>query len=90
MYCPSAIVFHVGSGTSGSKYNAFKVKLSARNNIYVNYKNMPLPFLVLNFMPLLLGYLVKYAFFLRIGWGKEYKEGVSEEIGRASCRERVF
>ena len=41
-YCPTAVVYHVGSGTSGSKYNAFKVRLAARNNVYLNYKNMPL------------------------------------------------
>ena len=41
VYCPGAAVYHVGSGTSGSKYNAFKVRLAARNNIYLNYKNMP-------------------------------------------------
>ena len=40
-YCPDAVVYHAGSGTSGSKYNSFKVKLAARNNIYLNYKNMP-------------------------------------------------
>lgn len=28
VYCPTAKVYHVGSGTSGSKYNSFKVKLS--------------------------------------------------------------
>ncbi|MBP3927259.1 MAG: glycosyltransferase family 2 protein, partial [Clostridium sp.] len=33
IYCPAAVVWHVGSGTSGSKYNSFKVKLAARNNI---------------------------------------------------------
>ena len=38
---PTAVVYHVGSGTSGSKYNSFKVKLAARNNVYLNYKNMP-------------------------------------------------
>ena len=38
MYCPTALVYHVGSGTSGSKYNSFKVKLAARNNLYLNYK----------------------------------------------------
>ena len=38
IYCPTAMVYHVGSGTSGSKYNPFKVKLAARNNIYLNYK----------------------------------------------------
>ena len=48
VYCPTAKVYHVGSGTSGSKYNSFKVKLSARNSVYVNYKNMPLPQLILN------------------------------------------
>ena len=50
---------------------------------------MPLPFLVLNFMPLLLGYLVKYAFFLRIGWGKEYKEGVSEGLRTMRAQKKV-
>ena len=34
MYCPTALVYHVGSGTSGSKYNSFKVKLSARNSVF--------------------------------------------------------
>ena len=27
VYCPTAKVYHVGSGTSGSKYNSFKVRL---------------------------------------------------------------
>ena len=61
-FCASALVYHVGSGTSGSKYNTFKVKLSARNSVWLNYKNMPLLQLILNFIPLLLGYLVKYYF----------------------------
>ena len=41
VYCPDAAVYHVGSGTSGSRYNSFKVRLAARNCIYLNYKNMP-------------------------------------------------
>jgi len=47
IYCPKAVVYHVGSATSGSKYNAFKISLAARNNVYVPYKNMPLPQLIL-------------------------------------------
>ena len=86
VYCPSALVYHVGSGTSGSKYNAFKVKLSARNNIYVNYKNMPVLQLLLNLLPLTTGYLVKWIFFLKIGFGKEYMEGIKE--GFATCKEQ--
>lgn len=63
IYCPTAIVYHVGSGTSGSKYNPFKVKLAARNNIYLNYKNMPLLQLAVNLLPILLGMGLKYMFF---------------------------
>ena len=41
IYVPSAKVVHLGSGTTGSRHNDFKVKLSARNNIYMIRKNMP-------------------------------------------------
>lgn len=89
MYCPTALVYHVGSGTSGSKYNSFKVKLSARNSVYLNYKNMPLLQLILNFLPLFLGYVVKYLFFLKKGWGKDYKDGVKEGIATMKAQKKV-
>ena len=38
-YAPKAKVYHVGSGTSGSRYNQFKIRYSSRNNIYLIYKN---------------------------------------------------
>lgn len=88
-YCPTALVYHVGSGTSGSKYNSFKVKLSARNNIYLNYKNMPILQLILNFFPLLTGYVVKYAFFIKRGFGKDYKEGVIEGLQTMKAQKKV-
>lgn len=78
VYCPDAKVYHIGSATSGSRYNAFKVKLAARNNIYVAYKNMPLVQLILNMPFLFIGYLIKYLFFTRKGLGKVYKEGLLE------------
>lgn len=80
MYCPDAKVLHIGSATSGSKYNAFKVRLAARNNIYVPYKNMPFLQLIINMPFLLLGYLIKYIFFIKKGFGKEYKEGFLEGV----------
>ena len=89
MYCPDAFVYHVGSGTSGSKYNSFKVKLSARNSIYLNYKNMPLFQLILNIIPLSLGYVVKYVFFIKKGWGKDYKEGIKEGIRTMKVQKKV-
>ncbi len=88
-YAPNALVYHVGSGTSGSKYNSFKVKLSARNNIYLNYKNMPLLQLIINILPLLAGYLIKYAFFIKIGFGKDYKEGIKEGLSTMHAQKKV-
>lgn len=91
LYCPTAIVYHVGSGTSGSKYNSFKVKLSARNSIYLNYKNMPLFQLILNVVPLFLGYLVKYLFFCKIGFGKDYMDGITEGLKNVhNCKKVPF
>ena len=90
-YEPEAKVYHVGSGTSGSRYNSFKVKLSARNSIYLNYKNMPLFFLILNFLPLLAGWLIKLRFFVNMGFGDEYKEGLREGVRtRKQCRKVPF
>lgn len=80
VYCADAKIYHIGSATSGSKYNAFKIKLAARNNIYVPYKNMPLLQLIVNIIPLLIGILVKYIFFKRIGFNKEYSEGLKEGL----------
>ena len=47
-YVPAALVYHVGSGTSGSRYNQFKTRYSSRNNIYLIYKNMPVLQIILN------------------------------------------
>ncbi|MGN0159635.1 MAG: glycosyltransferase family 2 protein [Brotaphodocola sp.] len=79
-YCPQAVVYHVGSGTSGSKYNSFKVKLAARNNVYLNYKNMPVPQLMINALPIAAGIVVKYFFFKKRGFEKDYAAGVIEGL----------
>lgn len=84
-YCPRAVVYHVGSGTSGSKYNSFKVKLAARNQIYLNYKNMPTIQLLANSLPLALGMGVKYLFFKKRGFAADYVDGVKE--GLRTCRQ---
>lgn len=87
IYCPTAKVYHVGSGTSGSKYNSFKVRLAARNNLYLNYKNMPLPQLAVNSLPIALGMAVKYGFFKKLGFGADYRDGVKEGLATLkNCR----
>ena len=80
IYSPAAKVYHLGSATSGSKYNSFKVRLSSRNNIYLHYKNQPLLQLIINFIPLLLGILGKAVFFKKKGYSKEYWDGIKEGL----------
>lgn len=87
LYCPKAVVYHVGSGTTGSKYNEFKVKLSARNSFYLNYKNMPDWQLLLNALPLAVGYGIKWRFFKKIGFEKAYLDGLKEGFRtRKNCK----
>lgn len=88
-YCASAKIHHIGSATSGSRYNAFKVRLAAQNNIYVPYKNMPFIQLVLNMPFLLMGYFIKYLFFVRKGLGKAYREGIINGIKGLSQMQKV-
>ena len=89
LYYPSALVYHVGSGTSGSKYNSFKVRLSARNSVYLNYKNMPFIQLMINILPLTAGYFIKYLFFVKTGFGKDYREGVMEGLKTLKAQKKV-
>lgn len=87
IYCPDAVVKHVGSATSGSRYNSFKVRLAARNNVYLNYKNMPLIQFLINLPFLAAGALVKYQFFVNRGFGKDYLAGLKEGFMTAGkCR----
>lgn len=78
--CPEAIVYHIGSATSGSRHNEFKVKISARNNVWTVYKNIPIPFKIINFIFLFFGFLIKYLFFARKGFGSSYLAGIKEGL----------
>lgn len=89
VYAPGAVVYHVGSGFSGSAHNAFKVKLSSRNSVYLVYKNMPFLQIILNSPFLLLGHLIKWLFFLKKGLGKEYVLGVKEGFTLCERKNKV-
>ena len=79
-FCPTSIVYHYGSATSGSRYNEFKIGLAARNNVFLIYKNFPLIQKIINFIFLFFGFLIKYVFFVRKGYGSLYLEGVKEGL----------
>lgn len=76
IYAPEAICYHAGSGSSGSRYNEFKIKLSSRNSIYLVLKNMPLLQLLINLPFLLIGFAVKTLFFTLKGYGVIYVKGL--------------
>ncbi len=75
-YVPEAVVYHAGSAVSGSRHNDFKVKLSARNSIYLICKNMPFIQILLNLPFLFAGYFVKMLFFTLKGMGDAYFKGL--------------
>ncbi len=79
-YEPGAVVRHAGSATSGSRYNPFKVTQSAKNNVYLVYKNMPLLQLILNLPLLAVGFAAKAVFFLKKGYGSVYLKGIGAGI----------
>jgi len=54
--------------------------LAARNNIWVVYKNIPIPLKIINFIFLFLGFFIKYLFFVKKGFGNIYLSGIREGL----------
>ncbi|MCQ2519019.1 MAG: glycosyltransferase [Lachnospiraceae bacterium] len=84
---PSAVVYHKGSAVTGSKHNRFKVNLSSQNAVLLAVKNQPFLQLLFNIPFLLLGYLVKQAFFTLKGLGFVYFKGTLRGIKMSLSRE---
>lgn len=75
-YTPKAVVYHAGSGSTGGRYNPFKVRLAARNSWYVIYKNMPALQIIINLPFFMIGFGIKALFFIFKGFGREYLSGM--------------
>ena len=84
-YTPEAVVYHAGSGITGSRYNPFKVRIAARNSWYVIYKNMPTLQIIINLPFILVGFGIKALFFILKGYGREYLSGMKR--GYLMCTE---
>jgi len=82
-YISSAIVYHIGSATSGSKINDLTVRLSTRNNIYVLLKNYSL-WMFLRFLPSILAYQLMWALFVLLkGRVRPYLKGIAQGLKTA-------
>lgn len=77
-----AIVYHVGSASSGSRHNAFKVELTAANNLYFIYKNMPAIQIIINLPLLIAGILIKQLYFARKGLGRAHFGGLKKGFAK--------
>lgn len=83
LFAAKAVVYHAGSAASGSRHNAFKAELSARNSIYLICKNMPFLQILLNLPFLLAGFALKILFFTRKGMGGVYLKGLGKGFSLA-------
>ena len=88
LYEPDAVVYHAGSAASGSRHNAFKEVLTAGNNSYLLYKNLPAGLYALNAPLFALGRQIKKNYFRKKGLGEAYEQGLARGqllIGRAKA-----
>lgn len=76
-----AKVYHVGSGSSGSRHNYFKAKISARNSFLVMYKNFAWWQWVVNMPLIVVGFLIKVIYFIPKRLTGGYVSGVFSSFG---------
>ncbi|MFA9375957.1 MAG: glycosyltransferase family 2 protein [Lachnotalea sp.] len=89
MYAAKAVVYHAGSGASGSRYNEFKVKLASKNSVYLIYKNMPTIQILINLPLLLIGFSIKTLFFIKKGFASTYLNGLIKGIQMSRKSKKV-
>lgn len=81
-YLAAAIVWHIGSATSGSKINPLTIRLSTRNNINVLVKNYPL-ILALRYLPAICLYqLAWFVFVVKKGMLLPYLQGLRQGLAQ--------
>ena len=84
MYVARAVVYHIGSATSGSKINPLTIRLSTRNNLYVLIKNYPGRYF-LRFAPAIVVYqLMWFAFCCKKMMLLPWCKGIIESIQNIS------
>jgi len=80
MFVAAAIVYHIGSASSGSKINSLTIRLSTRNNICVLAKNYPLRLVFLFFPAIVIYQLAWMCFCVKKGMALPYLTGLYQGI----------
>lgn len=86
-YEPMAQVCHYGSASSGSNYNQWKTGMAAANSVYVIAKNMPILQKIWNLPFLVIGFLLKFFFFVKKGLGICYLKGLLKGFRKSLSKE---
>ncbi len=81
-FLASAIVYHIGSATSGSKINPLTIRLSTRNNLNVLVKNYPLSLIFLYFPVICLYQTAWFFFVLKKKMFLPYLKGLLQFFGQ--------
>ncbi len=85
-YVPAAQVYHIGSASSGSKFNPFTIKLSTRNSIYVLIKHYSFVVYLRYIIVIAVYQLLWLIFTIKKGHLRAYCQGVAE----AFAGSRIF
>ena len=80
VYEPKARVIHYGSASTGSRYNEWKTRRAAANSVYVIAKNQPLLQKLLHLPFFIMGFGVKFLFFVRKKMGRLYLKGLLDGL----------
>ena len=93
-FLAEAIVYHIGSATSGSRINPLTVRLTTRNTASVIVKNFDLLFLLKGILPLVAYQLAWFVFCCKKGqvipWFLGVVEGVRSLPGTMKKRRRIL
>lgn len=76
IFNPKAVCYHIGSATTGGKYNTFKAVKSGQNTALLHYKNMPLLMYIINLPFILIGYIPKYLAYIKNGYAGDLTKGI--------------
>lgn len=88
VYCSRAMIYHIGSATSGHGLSSLKVNLTARNGVFLFYKNQPFIQMIINFPFVFIGNFYRYLYFRKLGFGQDFKQGLKSGISQLKYVEK--
>lgn len=79
-YVPSALAYHIGSGTTGSIFNDFTITHTTKNLLNVVVKNYPIPIIIKSLHVLLIYHAAWFLLVVAKGYLAAYASGIIRGI----------